>query len=97
LAIGLVFCPAIETISGIARGVLKKNQINFSESSDEERCLLLPTAALYPVGPARRKSKKIGDFFELSATDLVGYLNCHHLTALDRAVGRRRSGTAGGE
>jgi uncharacterized protein len=30
--------------------------------------------------------KKIGESFELSATDLVGYLNCHHLTALDRAV-----------
>jgi uncharacterized protein len=30
--------------------------------------------------------KKIGTSFELTATDLVGYLNCHHLTALDRAV-----------
>src|SRR5271169_2263747 len=30
--------------------------------------------------------KKVGDSFELSATDLVGYLNCHHLAALDRAV-----------
>jgi uncharacterized protein len=30
--------------------------------------------------------KKIGVKFELSATDLVGYLHCHHLTALDRAV-----------
>jgi hypothetical protein len=30
--------------------------------------------------------KKAGNIFELSATDLVGYLNCHHLTALDRAV-----------
>jgi uncharacterized protein len=30
--------------------------------------------------------KKVGVSFELSATDLVGYLNCHHLTALDRAV-----------
>jgi hypothetical protein len=30
--------------------------------------------------------KKTGDSFELSATDLVGYLKCHHLTALDRAV-----------
>jgi len=30
--------------------------------------------------------KKAGDSFELSATDLVGYLNCHHLAALDRAV-----------
>ena len=30
--------------------------------------------------------KKVGDSFELSATDLVGYLHCHHLTALDRAV-----------
>ena len=30
--------------------------------------------------------KKTGNSFELSATDLVGYLNCHHLTALDRAV-----------
>ncbi|WP_018291648.1 hypothetical protein [Verrucomicrobium sp. 3C] len=28
--------------------------------------------------------KKIGDSFELSATDLVGYLNCHNLAALDR-------------
>lgn len=30
--------------------------------------------------------KRVGDRFELSATDLVGYLNCHHLAALDRAV-----------
>jgi uncharacterized protein len=30
--------------------------------------------------------KKVGDSFELSATDLVGYLNCHHRAALDRAV-----------
>ena len=30
--------------------------------------------------------KKIGVSFEFSATDLVGYLNCHHLAALDRAV-----------
>lgn len=30
--------------------------------------------------------KRMGDSFELSATDLVGYLNCRHLAALDRAV-----------
>jgi len=30
--------------------------------------------------------KKVGASFEFSATDLVGCLNCHHLTALDRAV-----------
>jgi uncharacterized protein len=30
--------------------------------------------------------KKVGDSFELSASDLVGYLNCRHLTRLDRAV-----------
>ena len=30
--------------------------------------------------------KKVGTTFEFSATDLVGHLNCHHLTALDRAV-----------
>jgi len=30
--------------------------------------------------------KKIGTSLEFSATDLVGYLNCHHLTTLDRAV-----------
>ncbi len=30
--------------------------------------------------------KKVGDSFELNATDLVGYLNCHHLAGLDRAV-----------
>ena len=28
----------------------------------------------------------MGNSFELSATDLVGYLNCRHLTGLDRAV-----------
>ena len=33
--------------------------------------------------------KKIGDSFQLSATDLVGYLNCHHLAGLDRAVAER--------
>jgi uncharacterized protein len=30
--------------------------------------------------------KRAGAQFDLSATDLVGYLNCHHLTALDRAL-----------
>ena len=30
--------------------------------------------------------KKVGATFEFSATDLVGHLNCHHLTVLDRAV-----------
>jgi uncharacterized protein len=30
--------------------------------------------------------RKVGDSFELSATDLVGYLQCRHLTALDRQV-----------
>ena len=30
--------------------------------------------------------KKTKDSFELSASDLVGYLNCRHLAALDRAV-----------
>lgn len=30
--------------------------------------------------------KKVGNSFELNATDLVGYLNCHHLAGLDRAV-----------
>jgi len=30
--------------------------------------------------------EKMGDTFRLSASDLVGYLNCRHLTALDRAV-----------
>jgi predicted RecB family nuclease len=30
--------------------------------------------------------KKIGNSFELHATDLVGYLQCRHLTVLDRAV-----------
>ena len=30
--------------------------------------------------------RKLGDSFEFSATDLVGYLNCRHLSGLDRAV-----------
>jgi uncharacterized protein len=30
--------------------------------------------------------RKVGASFELSATDLVGYLHCHHLTVLERAV-----------
>jgi hypothetical protein len=30
--------------------------------------------------------RKEGDAFELSASDLVGYLYCRHLSALDRAV-----------
>jgi predicted RecB family nuclease len=30
--------------------------------------------------------KRLKDNFELTASDLVGYLNCRHLTALDRAV-----------
>jgi predicted RecB family nuclease len=38
------------------------------------------------AGYVRRIMKKVGVLFELSATDLLGYLHCHHLTALDRAV-----------
>jgi uncharacterized protein len=34
--------------------------------------------------------RKTRETFELSATDLVGYLNCHHLTSLDRAVAEGR-------
>jgi uncharacterized protein len=30
--------------------------------------------------------RRSGDSFELSASDLIGYLNCRHLAALDRAV-----------
>jgi len=30
--------------------------------------------------------KRSGNTFELSASDLVGFLNCHHLAALDREV-----------
>ena len=30
--------------------------------------------------------KKIGQNFELSASDLVAHLNCRHLSALERAV-----------
>src|SRR5215831_14719313 len=30
--------------------------------------------------------KKVGDGFQLSATDLVGFLNCRYLTSLDQAV-----------
>lgn len=30
--------------------------------------------------------KRSGNTFELNASDLVGFLNCHHLAALDRAV-----------
>jgi uncharacterized protein len=30
--------------------------------------------------------RRTGDSFELSASDLIGYLNCRHLAALDRAV-----------
>jgi hypothetical protein len=29
---------------------------------------------------------KVGDSFELTATDLVGYLYCHYLSSLDRAA-----------
>ena len=31
--------------------------------------------------------KWTGNLFELSASDLIGYLNCRHLAALDRALG----------
>jgi hypothetical protein len=34
--------------------------------------------------------KKVGRSFELTATDLVGYLNCCHLSELDRAVAEGR-------
>jgi uncharacterized protein len=34
--------------------------------------------------------RRIGGLFELSATDLVGHLNCRHLTQLDRAVAEGR-------
>ena len=30
--------------------------------------------------------RKTGDAFQLSASDLIGYLNCRHLAVLDRAV-----------
>jgi hypothetical protein len=30
--------------------------------------------------------QKIGEYFRFSASDLVGHLDCHHLTALDAAV-----------
>ena len=42
-------------------------------------CLLAATEYLQPM-------KKVAGSFELSATDLVGHLQCHHLTVLDRAV-----------
>src|SRR5580692_3108096 len=32
--------------------------------------------------------QKIGGQFRFTATDLVGHLDCHHLTALDAAVAR---------
>jgi hypothetical protein len=34
--------------------------------------------------------QKLGGSFELTATDLVGYLNCRHLSELDRAVAEGR-------
>jgi hypothetical protein len=34
--------------------------------------------------------KKVGDSFGLTATDLVGYLYCHHFSGLDRLVAERR-------
>jgi hypothetical protein len=34
--------------------------------------------------------QKIGGSFQLTATDLVGYLNCRHLSELDRAVAEGR-------
>ena len=33
-----------------------------------------------------RNMWKTGDSFELRASGLIGYLNCRHLAALDRAV-----------
>ena len=30
--------------------------------------------------------RKADDTYELTASDLVGYLNCRHLSALERAV-----------
>lgn len=51
---------------------------------------LAPTQGLLAVAPCAPNRvaavKKVGASFEFSATDLVGYLNCHHLTPLDRAV-----------
>src|SRR5271170_7230861 len=32
--------------------------------------------------------QRIGDTFRFSASDLVGHLDCHHLTVLDAAVAR---------
>jgi predicted RecB family nuclease len=40
----------------------------------------------YRPCPKMRRMRKTGDSFELSASDLIGYLNCRHLAALDRAV-----------
>src|SRR5579862_3644914 len=39
-----------------------------------------------PPSPMMKDMRKTGDSFELSASDLIGYLNCRHLAALDRAV-----------
>lgn len=36
--------------------------------------------------------QKLGGSFALTATDLVGYLNCRHLFELDRAVAEGRLG-----
>jgi hypothetical protein len=32
--------------------------------------------------------QRVGDQLRFSASDLVGHLDCHHLTALDAAVAR---------
>jgi uncharacterized protein len=40
--------------------------------------------------PRRSAMKRAGGSFELTATDLVGYLNCRHLSELDRAVAEEK-------
>ena len=48
--------------------------------------LFAPTKA----GRYRRLMQKTGGTFALTATDLVGYLNCRRLSELDRAVAEGR-------
>lgn len=48
----------------------------------------LPLPCFPKVAPSHMMKivRKAGGSFELSASDLIGYLNCRHLAALDRAV-----------
>jgi hypothetical protein len=62
-----------------------RNLVSMTKDRALPRCRIKTSRYRIPM-------QKLGRSFELSATDLVGYLNCRHLSELDRAVVEGRLG-----